>query len=404
MTRTPGIGGRVVSLVCGAVAVVVALFAQWASRWPELHLSQLLHVADTDPIADLIRGLDPDFRFVTGVEHYDGVYYYAIALDPFATGQAHDLIDLAGYRYGSPLWGWLGGLFSFGNPVALPLVFWLMGLASIFGAAYLLSRLVASGGGSAWWGLAVAASPGMLYSSTTLLTEPLQLAMVCAVLLWWARGDRANPWVLAALVVLTCLLKQQLVLVPVALLLHAGHLMLRGRRTGLVRVLALAAGPAAYLAWASFIRTRFSPEQLTYDDGNIGLPFLGWLQTFEFASHLRVGDPYSMQIGTTAPAGITATAVILVAGAAAGLYRRDALGFVVVLQAALVTCLGWLTLLHPHELFRIPSVPVALALASVAIGLRRGGIVAAAAAPSEESSTVPTASDEGYVPRHARRR
>lgn len=381
------------ALVCGAVAVIVGVFTQWASRWPELHLSQLLHVADTDPIAELVRVLDPDFRFVTGVEHYDGVYYYAIALDPFASGQAHDLIDLAGYRYGSPLWGWLGGLFSFGNAAALPLVFWLMTLASLFAAGYLLSRLVARHGGSGWWGLVVAASPGMLYSSTTLLTEPLQLAMVCAVLLWWGRGERGSAWVLAGLVVLTCLLKQQLVLVPVALLLHAAYRMLRGRRTGLTRVLALAAGPAAYLAWTSFIRSRFTPDQLTYDDGNIGFPFVGWLQTFEFASYLRVGDPYSMQIGTTAPAGIAATAVILAAGAVAGLWRRDALGFVVVLQAGLVTCLGWLTLLHPHELFRIPSVPVALALASVAVGLRVRG-----------RSEPPESSGTAYVPRFSLRR
>lgn len=373
MTRITRLGGRGVALVCGVVAVVVAVLTQWASRWPELHLSQLLHVSDTDPIATLIRELDPAFRFVTGVEHYDGVYYYAIALDPFASGQAHDLIDMAGYRYGSPLWGWLAGLFSFGNAAALPLVFWLMTLASLFAAGYLFSRLVASGGGSPWWGLAVAASPGLLYSSTTLLTEPLQVAMVCAILLWWSRGTKGSPWVLAVLVVLTCLLKQQLVLVPVALFLHAAHGMLRGRRPGWLRLLALAAGPAAYVGWTAFARTRFTPDQLVYGEGNIGLPFLGWLETFEFASYLRVMDPYAMQIGTTAPSGIAATAVILAVGLAAGLYRRDALGFVVVLQAGLVTCLGWLTLLHPHEMFRIPSVPVALALASIGIGLRRGG-------------------------------
>lgn len=381
------------ALVCGAVAVLVAVLTQWASRWPELHVSQLLHIADTDAIAQLVRELDPDFKFVTGVEHYDGVYYYAIALDPFALGQAHDLIDLAGYRYGSPLWGWLAGLFSLGNPVALPLVFWFMTLASLFGAGYLLSRLVASGGGSAWWGLAVAASPGLLYSSTTLLTEPMQLAMVCAILLWWGRGEKGSAWVLAALVVVTCLLKQQLILVPFALLLHTAYRMLRGRSVNWPGAVALVAGPAAYFGWSFFVRTRFSAEQLAYSAGNIGFPFLGWLQTFEFASYLRVGDPYSMQIGTTAPAGLAATAVVLAIGAVAGLHRRDALGFVVVLQAGLVACLGWLTLLHPHEMFRIPSVPVALALASLAIGLRRAS-----------GETEATPSEPGYVPRFSLRR
>lgn len=380
------------ALVCGAVAVVVALITQWASRWPELHLSQLLHISDTDPLANLIREFDPDFKFVTGVEHYDGVYYYAIALDPIATGRAHDLIDLAAYRYGSPMWGWLGGLFSFGNPTLLPLVFWTMTMASLFAAAYLLSRLVFRHGGSPWWGLAVAASPGLVYSSTTLLTEPLQLVVVCAILLFCYRGARGNPWVLAGMVVFACLLKNQLVLVPLALLLHAGYQFMRGRATGWGRIAALVSGPVVYVAWLVFIRGQFTPEQLDYDAGNIGWPFVGWLQTFEFASYLRVGDPYSMQIGTTAPTGMMVTLVVLVVGTVAGLRRADGLGFVLLLQTGLVTCLGWLTMLHPHEMFRIPSVGVALALASIGIGMRpRRGSAAASSA-------------QEYVPRFSRRR
>ena len=67
--------------------------------------------------------------------------------------------------------------------------------------------------------------------------------------------------------------------------------------------------------------------------------------------------------------------------------------FVVVLQGVLVACLGWLTLLHPHEMFRIPSVPVALALASLAIGLRRAS-----------GETEATPSEPGYVPRFSLRR
>lgn len=363
--------GRLVAVLCGLVAVVAALVNQWASRWPQLRLSQLLHVADTDPLADLIRRIDPDFQFVTGVEHYDGVYYYAIALDPFATGQAHDLIDLAAYRYGSPLWGWLAGLFSGGHAPLLPVAFWVMGLASMFAAGYLLSRLVAWNGGSPWWGLAVAASPGLLYSSFTVLTEPLQVALVCAVLLWWRRGDRGSAWVLALLLVATCLLKQQLVLVAAALFIDAVVRMFRGRPVRLGQLLAIVAGPAAYLTWTTLIRRQFTAEQLTYDAGNIGWPFVGWLETFEFASYLRVGDPYAMQIGTTAPSGLIATAVILLIGTVAGLRRLDALGWLVTLQAGLVFCLGWLTLLHPHEMFRIPAVPVVFALASIGIGMRR---------------------------------
>lgn len=358
------------ALVCGLITVAAVVLNQWASRWPELRLSHLLHVADTDPLAGLIRTIDPDFRFVSGVEHYDGVYYYAIAVDPFATGEAHQLIDMAAYRYGSPLWGWLAGLFSGGHAPLLPVVFWLMTLASVFAAAYLLSRLVSWNGGSPWWGLAVAASPGMLYSSFTVLTEPLQVVLICATLLWWRRGERGSPWVLALLVVATCLLKQQLVLVALALLLDSVVKMLRGRPFRWGRTVAVLAGPAAYVGWITIVRQQFTGEQLIYDAGSIGWPFVGWLETFQMASYIRGADPYAMQIGTTAASGMIATGVILLIGTVAGLRRLDALGLLVTLQTGLVFCLGWLTLLHPHELYRIPAVPVVMALASIGIGLK----------------------------------
>lgn len=372
MTKIPTwIRGRAAALVCGLVAVIAVVANQWASRWPELRLSHLLHVADTDPIAELIRRIDPGFHFVSSVEHYDGVYYYAIAVDPFATGEAHNLIDMAAYRYGSPLWGWLAGLFSGGHAPLLPLVFWLMTLAAVFAAAYLLSRVVSWSGGSPWWGLAVAATPGMLYSSFTVLTEPMQVALICAVLLWWRRGERGSAWVLALLMVATCLLKQQLVLVAAALVVHGVIQLAMGNKVRITRFLALLAGPAAYVSWLLFSRTQFTAEQLDYDAGSIGWPFVGWLETFKMASYIRGMDPYAMQIGTTAPSGMIATGVLLLIGTAVGLRRLDALGVLVGLMTGMVFCLGWLTLMHPHELYRIPAVAVVLALASIGVGGRR---------------------------------
>lgn len=70
---------NVIAMICGGVAAAVALFTQWASRRPELHLSQLLNIADTDPIASYVRGVDPGFKFVTAVEHHDGLYFWAMA-------------------------------------------------------------------------------------------------------------------------------------------------------------------------------------------------------------------------------------------------------------------------------------------------------------------------------------
>lgn len=372
---------RWVSLVCGVVAAVVALFTQWASRRPDFHPSLLLNVAESDAIADSIRGADPAFQFVAPSDHYDGVYFYAMARDPFAMGIEHDLIDLAAYRYGHPLYSWVAGLLSGGQAAWLPWVFWAMSVASMFAAAFLVSRLVRTLGGSPWWGLAVAASPGLLFSASTALTEPAQVALVCASLLLWMRSSR-SLW-LGIVLVAVCLTKEQLVLVPLALLVAPVFEWRRGTRIDWARLGALAAGPAALGGWLIFIRSRFTADQQSYDDGNVGWPLTGWLETFNMAGNLRSGGFEASQIGSTTPSGLIATAVVLGAATVVGVLRRDALAWVVIFQVGLISCLGWRTLLFPHEMFRIPSVALLLAVVLLAVGARR---------PAREREVLPNVS------------
>lgn len=367
-------GSWLVSWLTGLVALVVALATQIASRWGVFHPSRLLNVADTDAIAPHIAAVDPSFQFTTTHDHYDGVYLWAMATDPFAVaGGSHELIDLAAYRYGHPLYSWIAGALSLGQPPALPWVFWVFSLVSMLGAAVTVSRLAVRLGGSPWLGLIVACSPGLLFSASTALTEPAQLFLVALLCLRWL-DQRTSPIEIAMLTAAMCLLKEPLVLVAVALgvsgLIHG----IRARNIEWSRLFALLAGPVALGAWLLFIRGRFAAEQKTYDDGNLGRPIEGWLETFRLATSLRFGDAMQSQIGSTAVPGLMATAAVLVIASTVGLRRLDAIGFVVVLQTVLVACLGWRTLLYPHEMFRIPAVPVALAvlLLGVTFTSRRG--------------------------------
>ena len=67
--------------------------------------------------------------FVPPEAHFDGVYFYAIALDPFARNDdVYTRIDLHQYRYGHPGYAWLSGLFALGEPARLP---WSMFLVSL---------------------------------------------------------------------------------------------------------------------------------------------------------------------------------------------------------------------------------------------------------------------------------
>lgn len=359
-----------VPLVCGLVAACVTLVTQMVSRRPSFHPSLLLNVADSDPLSALVAGLDPSFQFTVASDHYDGVYFLAMALDPFALGQAHDLIDLAAYRYGHPFYSWVASVLSFGQPAALPWVFWGLSVLSMAAAAYSVALLATRLGASPWLGLTVSFSPGLLFSASTALTEPFQLALITALLVVWLRS-RTNPLILAALVVALCLTKEQLVLVPVALGLTLLPGIVKERRIPWLRVAPLLAGPLSLGSWLWYARGRFSSEQSTYDSGNLGVPFAGWLNTFDLAGALRVSDFHASQIGSTAVPGLMATAALVVAGAIVGFLRRDPLGWTVVFQAALISTLGWRTLLYPHEMFRIPSVAALLAALLLGVHLSR---------------------------------
>ncbi|MDO5067304.1 MAG: hypothetical protein Q4D96_08510 [Propionibacteriaceae bacterium] len=359
-----------VPVFCGVVVAVVTVLCQLLAHPSPFHPSRLLSVAATDPLAAYLAERDPSFVFTTPADHYDGIYYVAVALDPFATGQPHDLIDLAAYRYGHPLHGWLGGLLSLGQPGALPWVFWALSIAWMVAAAVLMSLLARRLGGSPWLGLLVCFTPGLLFSASTALTEPGQVALICALLLAWHREQR-NWALIAGLGVAVCLMKEQLVLVPVALGMAELLRWWRTRSIDWRPVPALLAGPLALAAWLLYVRSRFTAEQSTYDDGNVGSPVAGWLETFGLANQLRAGDFLASQIGSTAVPGLLAIAAVLVVASVIGLVQRSPLGFVVLLQTVLVSTLGWRTLLYPHEMFRIPSVALCLAVLLLTLAATR---------------------------------
>src|SRR5438105_15808172 len=97
------------ALAVSATAVAIAIAPQ---GW---RVSALVHVANTDAIAPLAREANSNFAFVPSIDHYDGVYYYAIAQDPLARGTAHTLIDESAYRYGHAGYGWLAWVASLGD-------------------------------------------------------------------------------------------------------------------------------------------------------------------------------------------------------------------------------------------------------------------------------------------------
>src|SRR5687768_4419441 len=91
---------RRVAFACAGVGLLMGLitiaFCIAPSGWRP---SALVRMDPFEPMVEIANEADPNFEFVLN-GHYDGVYAYAIAIDPVATGRAHTLIDYPAYRYG----------------------------------------------------------------------------------------------------------------------------------------------------------------------------------------------------------------------------------------------------------------------------------------------------------------
>jgi hypothetical protein len=378
MLRVPGrrIAATTVALLCALIAVGAAVLTIVATQDGFPRPSALVKLSTSDGLAPSARAADPDFVLVTPQAHYDGVYYYAIARDPLLLGHEHERIDQAAYRYGHPMYGWLATVLGVGQARTVPAALMLLSLLGIGAAAWSASRLSVAFGRTPWGGLLVAASPGLLYAASVSTTECVGAALLGLAVLAWVRGRIA---VAGALMVLLCLTKEQYVTVPLGLAIWE---YVARRRHGAWpadlwrRGLAIAAGPAVLALWYVYVRAQLGSWPSTYEDGNLGAPFAGWADTFRRAHDLAGGSFDQSQIGVTATPLLVAVAVLLVAATVKAVRVRTPLEPILLGMVAITACMGWRTLLYPHELVRNPAIALLVAVGVLLSGpwtdVRRG--------------------------------
>jgi hypothetical protein len=352
-------------LACALIAVIAGVLAIAATSngWPSP--STLVRLATTDQLASLATELDPGFHLVPPQGHYDGQYYYAIALDPFATGEAHNLIDQANYRYGRPMHGWLAAVLSLGQPQFIPNALLFLSLAGLAIGGFAASRLSVLFGRTPWGGLIIAMSPGLLFATTSSTTEPMGTALAILLILAWIR--RSNPLLIGVLSIVMSLYREQLLLVVLGILLYEGVGVIRrrswsgGAEAGMIATVFW--GPLALVVWFTYVHLRFGQWPSPLESGNTNIPFRGWLETFQYAQFLQgTGDNSDSQIGTTSPPYLIALAVLLLSAAWASRRVRTPIEGVLLAEVALVCILDWRTLVYPHEIFRIPSLAILAAI------------------------------------------
>jgi hypothetical protein len=244
----------------------VAMFATLRSA--DWSLTALPRVDSKTKLGATARILDPGFHTVHPGA-YDGQFYWGVAVDPLALGRVHGAFDKASYRYGHPLFGWLGWLFSAGRARAAPAALAALGLVSLFVAAAAAATLGVGRGTGGWEGLFVALNIGLTAAATHDLGEPLAAALMVVAIAAYVGGRRAPAWICLALLPLS---KEPLLAVSIAVVVW--ELVQHRRRSA--ALFATAVIPA--LLWWTYTRVHLG-AWFTSGDSALGLPLAGWSST-----------------------------------------------------------------------------------------------------------------------------
>jgi hypothetical protein len=315
------------------LALVVATLAIVPSLRPVgWDVTALPRVASNTPLGAAAKRIDPGFHTLPAGD-YDGQFYWAIAVDPLATGSVHRDVDKPSYRYGHPLYGWLGWLFSAGQGPAAAAALLAVGLASLAAAAALAGWLGTRRGSRGWEGLFVAVNAGLLYSAAHDLAEPLCAALLLGGLAGWVAGRRHVALICFALLPLA---KEPLALLPVAVAVWE----VWRNQARIRQVLPLFGVLLPSIAWWIYARVHLG-AWFTSGDTALGAPFSGWKRALVDAGiRSYSSNPSQNQIGEET---LVVLAALLGLLAVAGIYA--------------------LRLRGPTELFFVPLGVIALCLA-----------------------------------------
>lgn len=358
-----------IAVACGIIAVTVAGLAVVSVMvLKDLSPSVLVRMSGSEPMAELAREIDPDFEFVSSDGHYDGVYFYAIALDPFATKTAHELIDLAPARYSHAGYGWTAWLFGLGRPEWFPASLMVVGLLSIGGAAAVASIIAKQLGVTPWGGLFVALNPGLVYSVTADTSEPLGALLLGFLYLAWRR----KKWVIVTLLSIALALTKEIFLIVLGgFFVWRCIKALRDKPRDLRRLMAplaaLSAGPVAWVLWHLYLYTRFDELATSGTPKLIYWPFQGWIEALSIAAGLNLSTADSTQVGQASVPILAISAALL----AMGIYRsrrlRNVFEVTFLFVAAFTFCYGPYQLVYPKDWFRLGSTAIIL-LPAVLLG------------------------------------
>lgn len=215
----------------------------------------------------------PSSRLEVILNQGDGQAFAALAQDPllrrpeiFRAGSAE-----AAYRAQRPILGWVAWALSGGQEGLVPVVLVALAIVGFVGLASVMAWLLLRRGSSAKWALAVALWPGTLVTLDWTGPEALGTAAALAGF-GLLEADRRRLGI--ASLIAAGLLRESLLLVPVAMAAHALVVQRRSWRHTAPLLLPV----AVYAAWVAAVWLRLGALPSDAGRGRLAAPFTGLLQ------------------------------------------------------------------------------------------------------------------------------
>ena len=332
---TPSPSRREVVLGAATVLVVVTLVVLLRLSFNSFDPSRFVWagVPNADPAAV------PDGLYVHPESAgFDGQFYYRLALDP-ATASVSDqgiTLDIPSYRhqrivYPALAWAASGGGRSGPLPVVL-IVVNVVGLVALGGIAAALAVLARR---PWWWGLPIAAAPGLavaLCRDTTEITAAALMAGGALAL------RRSRPAAAAGLLTLAVLARETALFLPAGVGLAWCVRAAVDRRLPSIRELVPAAVPGlVFIGWQLALAARWGTMPVFSGAGAAGLPIVGIFRTIAMGAHGKGAPEHLFDLLTMAfVIAFAVLAVVASARSEAPLHERIA----VVFAAGVVLCLN----------------------------------------------------------------
>ena len=217
---------------------------------------------------------------------YDGQFYYAIALNPFALGTSSGGVafDHAAWRWQRILYPFLAHFAAFGLPERMPAALLAINIAALSALALLAGQIARSMPTAGLWPWGFMLWPGFLTSLTHDTTEILACAFLLGALLAYLQK---RYWRFAALAAMASLTRETSSLMLAGMLLWSlvscvrdFRLSQADRRVALAQaaipILSAAAALLPFLVWHAFLAVHWRDMVETAPlQANIGLPLVG---------------------------------------------------------------------------------------------------------------------------------